>query len=118
MSLNLENPQKRISKDTFDRLDYGILTENFHFSQISNLISKTKLSCNINNVTNQISNVFNTPLKSLKLFSNFDSNISAIQNQNIEKTYRQKNALIHPSQSLQSLFIFLTYAIRPILYVS
>nr|YP_009364134.1 cell division protein [Hydrodictyon reticulatum]AQU64496.1 cell division protein [Hydrodictyon reticulatum] len=35
-------------KDTFDRFDYGILTENFNFSQISNLISKTKLSCNVN----------------------------------------------------------------------
>nr|AWI68203.1 cell division protein [Pediastrum angulosum] len=36
------------AKETFDRFDYGILTENFNFTQISNLISKTKLSCNVN----------------------------------------------------------------------
>nr|YP_009364013.1 cell division protein [Pediastrum duplex]AQU64394.1 cell division protein [Pediastrum duplex] len=36
------------AQETFDRFDYGILTENFNFSQISNLISKAKLSCNVN----------------------------------------------------------------------
>nr|AWI68686.1 cell division protein [Pseudopediastrum boryanum] len=48
MHFNQEILQKKVSKETFDRFEYGILTENFNFAQISNIISKTKLTCNVN----------------------------------------------------------------------
>nr|YP_009492313.1 cell division protein [Stauridium tetras]AWI68948.1 cell division protein [Stauridium tetras] len=91
MYFNLENPQKRISKDTFDRFDYGTLTENFHFSQISNLISKTKLSCNINGSMNQFYNIFSNDFSQIK------------KNKNLLASVIKQNHTIYPNRK-ENLF--------------
>nr|YP_009491942.1 cell division protein [Pediastrum angulosum]AWI68096.1 cell division protein [Pediastrum angulosum] len=73
------------AKETFDRFDYGILTENFNFTQISNLISKTKLSCNV-------------------VYS--ESKKFGIEDSKKKSRYNlAKSPIIHPSQVLQNFFI-------------
>nr|YP_009492133.1 cell division protein [Pseudopediastrum integrum]AWI68769.1 cell division protein [Pseudopediastrum integrum] len=105
MHFNQEILQKKVSKETFDRFEYGILTENFNFSQISNLISKTKLSCNVN--YNRVKSPIIHPSQALQSFfiekdfkmlpSNFClsksfafvSRSASSSNKNLKKIYSQ-----------------------------
>lgn len=104
-----ETLQKKRSKESFDRFDYGILTENWNFSQISNLISKTKLSCNIN-YNNEFYKIIvkNFLIKDFVLKAPSQFSTIARQKQTFlqfANRFLEKNPIIHPSQTLQSFFI-------------
>nr|YP_009491853.1 cell division protein [Lacunastrum gracillimum]AWI68012.1 cell division protein [Lacunastrum gracillimum] len=111
MHFNQETLQKKVSKETFDRFDYGILTENFNFSQISNLISKTKLSCNIN-YNNEflnifVRNLFGSHFSSDSVQLSFSHGGKREEQMKLaeSKQIKTKSPIIHPSQALQSFFI-------------
>jgi hypothetical protein len=134
MHLNATAFQNKHSTETFDQFEYGMLTENFRLTQISDLISKTKRAIFNSNSSYILNNhplnlsLLKTNLPSVVIENNLEGNckfpssksnkslISASRSLAAQQLKSKRNEikdfnnyifkkLIHPSQSFQSFFI-------------
>jgi len=103
MHFNATAFQNKHSTETFDQFEYGMLTENFRLTQISDLISKTKRLI-FNNYNSSYYIVNNQSLFKEPLSLSNKTNTNNAKTAFFAEMHFSKK-LIHPSQSFQSFFI-------------